>query len=139
MIAVGPVPKFLAVTPDDTTLVVSNWCGFDVSIIDLGGGVERARVPVGRHPRGVAVTDSTAYVAVMGSTSIAVIDLETLQVSYIEDVGRAPRHLVLSPDTRHLYVSLNGEGALVKLDLLTGAVVGRGTTGRAPRSMTNQR
>ena len=32
---VGPVPKHLAVTPDNRLLVVSNWCGFDVTVIDL--------------------------------------------------------------------------------------------------------
>ena len=30
---VGPVPKHLAVTPDDRLLLVSNWCGFDTTVI----------------------------------------------------------------------------------------------------------
>ena len=135
LIRVGPVPKFLAVTHDDTTLVVANWCGFDVSIVDLATGVERARIAVGRHPRGVATIGNTAYVAIMGSTQVAKIDLSSLEVSYLENVGRNPRHLVISPDGRHLYVTLNGEGRLVKLDLLTEKVVGSVATGRSPRSM----
>lgn len=137
LIRVGPVPKFLAVTPDDRLLVVSNWCGFDVSIVDLESGTELARVPVGRHPRGVAISpdSATAYVAVMGSTRIAVIDLFSLEVGYIEGVGRSPRHLVISPDGQTLYVSLNGDGRLAKLDLVTRDVTARVATGSAPRSV----
>lgn len=136
-IRVGPVPKFLAVTPDDRYVVVANWCGFDVSIVAVATGEEVARIPVGRHPRGVAVTpdSSTAYVAIMGSRNIAVIDLGTFEVSTIENVGRSPRHLVLSPDGSILYASLNGEGALAKIDIATGEVLQKVTTGAAPRSM----
>ena len=137
-IRVGPVPKFLAVSPDDRFVVVSNWCGFDVSIVDIAVGEEIARIPVGRHPRGVAITSdsSTAYIAVMGSRNIAVIDLNTFSVDMIENVGRSPRHVVLSPDDGCLYVSLNGEGRLAKLELSTREVVARVATGAAPRSMT---
>ena len=137
-IRVGPVPKFLAVSPDDRLLLVSNWCGFDVSVVDLSLGTEIARIEVGRHPRGLAITSdsSTAYVAVMGSRDIAVIDLEDHSVSMIENVGSSPRHLVLSPDDRFLYASLNGEGRVAKIDLGSGTVVGKVATGSAPRSLT---
>jgi YVTN family beta-propeller protein len=137
VIRVGPVPKFLAVTPNDRYVVVSNWCGFDVSIVDAGKGREIERIPVGRHPRGIAISpgSETAYVAVMGSADIAVIDLETFGVWYLEDVGRSPRHLVISPGGQYLYASLNGEGRLIKIDLTTGETVGSVATGNAPRSM----
>ena len=38
VIPVGAVPKFLAVTPDGRRLVVSNWCSYDMSIIELDTG-----------------------------------------------------------------------------------------------------
>jgi YVTN family beta-propeller protein len=137
LVRVGPVPKFLAVSPDDRYLVVANWCGFDVSIVEISTGTEVARIPVGRHPRGVAISpdSSTAYVAVMGSRDIATIDLRSHEVAHIEDVGANPRHLVISPDGHTLYVSLNGEGRLAKLDLATGDVLAKVATGAAPRSM----
>jgi len=138
IIRVGPVPKFLAVTPDDRYLLVSNWCGFDVSIVDIALGEEIARIPVGRHPRGIAIDPSsaTAYVAVMGSRDIAVIDLEDFSITTIENVGRAPRHLVLSPDGSTLYVSLNGEARLAKIDVESGEILASVATGAAPRTMT---
>ncbi|MDE0137287.1 MAG: beta-propeller fold lactonase family protein [bacterium] len=147
---VGPVPKHLAVTPDNRLLVVSNWCGFDVTVIDLVTHETLAEIDVGRHPRGVAVTGDgrTAYVAVMGSTGIAAIDLSAFSpeqgdtgtadqpaLTYIRDVGISPRHLVLSPDGKTLYATLNGEDAVVAVDLDSGQVVRRVRTGQAPRSM----
>lgn len=147
---VGPVPKHLAVTPDNRLLVVSNWCGFDVTVIDLVTHETLAEVDVGRHPRGVAITSDgkTAYVAVMGSTGIAAIDLSAFLAesdetpttgppapTYIRNVGISPRHLVLSPDGKTLYATLNGEDAVVAVDLDSGQVVRRVTTGQAPRSI----
>ena len=147
----GPVPKFMAVTPDDRLLLVSNWCGYDVSVIDLESHETLAEVEVGRYPRGIAVTGdgTTAYVAVMGSTEIAVIDLATVTagathpgsdgepagLSYFEAVGDQPRHLVLSPDGEVLYATLNGEDAVVALDADTGQELLRARTGTQPRSM----
>ena len=149
----GPTPKFMALTPDDGLLLVSNWCGYDVSVIDLEAGRTLAEIEVGRHPRGIAVTGdgATAYVAVKGATEIAVIDLSPYTarsdgrtaggsgnaagVGFLTDVGRAPRHLVLSGDDSVLYATLEGEGAVVALDAATGEELLRARTGEMPRSM----
>ncbi len=139
VIGVGPVPKFVAVTPDDTKVLVTNWCGFDLSVVDTVTAAEIARVPIGRYPRGVAVSSdsTTAYVAVMGGSEIAVVDLTNLTapITEIPRVGRAPRSLLLSPDSRYLYASLNHEAAVVKIDLETNAVVGTAYTGSGARSL----
>ena len=146
---VGSVPKHLAVTPDDRLLLVSNWCGFDTTVIDLATDERVASVDVGRYPRGIAVTSDsdTAYIALMGSTDIAVINLSALLSenipsaldasvrTYIRGVGVSPRHLVLSPDDETLYVTLSGEDAVVAVDLNSGQVIQRVHTGHAPRSM----
>jgi YVTN family beta-propeller protein len=136
VIRVGPVPKFLAVTPDGRRLVVSNWCGESVSIVDTGTGQEVQRIPVGHNPRGVAITaDSrTAYIALMGANRLAVIDLPTGTVRTIGGVGGEPRHLNLSPDGHWLYITLNADGAVAKMDTTTERVVARVATGNQPRS-----
>ncbi len=136
---VGAVPKFVAVTPDDRLVLVTNWCSFDLSVVDVAAGREVARIPLGRHPRGIAVhpNGSAAYVAVMGSRDIARVDLGSLQVGgWLRGVGASPRHLVLSPDGGTLYASLNGEGRLAKIDVASGRVLAKVATGSAPRSMT---
>ena len=137
VIPVGSVPKFVALTPDDGTLLVTNWCSYDLSVIDTASAREMDRIYLGRHPRGIAVTSdgATAYVAVMGSTSIAAIDLDSLDVSWMNGIGNNPRHLVLSPDDRYLYATLNGDDRVVRIDLDSRTVVNRISTGDAPRSM----
>lgn len=137
LLRVGSVPKFLAVTPDDRYVLVANWCGFDVSVLEVATGAEVTRVEVGRHPRGIAVApdSSVAYVGVMGSSDIAILNLTTFDVTYLRGVGRGPRHLVLSPDGDTLYVSLNTEDRLAKIDVSSGEILGKVATGDAPRSM----
>lgn len=136
VIAVGSVPKYVAVTPDGGTVLVTNWCSYDLSIIDVDEAVEVARVPLGRYPRGVAVTAdaATAYVAVMGTRDVAVVDLASRTVTTTIEVGRGPRHLVLDPDDRFLYATLNGDGVVARIDLASGDIA-RVATGEAPRSM----
>lgn len=137
VIPVGSVPKAVAVTPDGRFALTSNWCSYDVSVIDTRTDTETARVPVGAYPRGLAIDSQsrTAYVAVMGSYDIAKIDLATMGVSWIKGVGNAPRHIVIDPTDRFLYVSLNGAGQIAKVDLATDTVLARVTTGVEPRTI----
>ena len=136
VLPVGAVPKFLAVTPDGATLLVTNWCSYDLSVIDTATGTERARLDIGPYPRGIAVTSdaATAYVAVMGGSEIVAVDLADLTTRTLAGIGRGPRHLVLGPEDRYLYATLNHEGVVARMDLETGEVV-RVATGEAPRSM----
>jgi YVTN family beta-propeller protein len=145
-VLVGSVPKYVAVTRDGRYVLVTNWCDYDLSVVDTtadGGPREVARVPIGRYPRGIETSpDSrTAYVAVMGGSEVLAVDLaaaasgagEAAVVRRI-GVGRGPRHLNLFPDGSTLFVTLNQEGRVAKVDLPSGRVVGTVATGRAPRS-----
>lgn len=137
VIPVGSVPKYVATTPDGKYVLVTNWCSYDMSIIDVASGREVKRLPIGPHPRGIAVnsSSSTAYVAVMGGRDIVTVDLATFALGRIANVGGAPRHLVLSPDDQTLYATLNADGQVAKIDVASGRVIQRVTTGSAPRSM----
>ncbi len=44
-IKVGAVPKYVAVTPDDTKVLVTNWCTYDLSVIDVASAREIAPHP----------------------------------------------------------------------------------------------
>lgn len=138
VIAVGSVPKYVAVTSDNRLLLVSNWCSYDLSVIDIASAREIARLPLGAYPRGIAVTTDahTAFVAVMGSRDVAAVDLHTFDIGWIRGVGDSPRHLVLDPNGAFLYVTLNGAGEVAKVNLFLGKVVATAATGAAPRSMT---
>src|SRR4051794_16315956 len=143
-VLVGSVPKYVTASPDGKTVLVTNWCSYDLSVIDTATMKQVARIPIGRYPRGIAITpDSTrAYVAVMGGGAIKTVDLAAIArgergskvTSTLSEPGRAPRHLNLSPDAKTLYVTLNGEGTIAKINTRTGKVRDTVRTGQAPRS-----
>ena len=137
VVPVGATPKYVAVTPDDQRVLTANWCTYDLSVSSTKDGAELKRIPLGPYPRGIVVSPDgkVAYVAVMGSTRIAKVDLGTYAVSWINGVGLGPRHLVISPDGKYLYATLNKEGSVVKVDTATNQVVNRVRTGQQPRSM----
>ncbi|MDY6785842.1 MAG: YncE family protein [Cyanobacteriota bacterium] len=144
-IKVGSVPKYVAATPDNRFVLATNWCSWDLSVVDVEQNKEIRRIPLGAYPRGIAVdgNSSKAYVAVMGSSNIAIVNLRDFSVRWMKNVGAGPRNLNLSPDNRYLYASLNSEGTVAKIDLraidLTkdsnvSGNVAKVRTGSAPRS-----
>lgn len=133
----GSVPEFIAVTPDGKRLITSNWCGFDLSIVDIATGKELSRVPIGRHHHGLEITADfrTAYVAVMGAHQIAVVDLTTMKETDRFAGGVTPRHLALSGDGSILYVSNNRDYVVHAFNTSTRKEVGRVVTGKEPRTI----
>jgi len=121
-IKVGAVPKYLAISKDESLMIVSNWSSSDISIVDMTTEKEIKKVDVGAHPRGVAISSDAkkAYITVMGSTKIAIVDLTNYEVTYIVGIGSSPRHVVLSGNDKYLYISLNSSNALVKYELSSG-------------------
>ena len=139
VVPVGAVPKYVAITPDASKVLVSNWCSWSLSVIDAKTTTETARIDLGgKYPRGIVVSpDSrTAYVALMGSQRIVAVDLATKAVTTFAQPGNGPRHLVISPDGKFLYVTNNTSGTVAKIDRATGAVLATVKTASEPRSMT---
>ncbi len=137
VIKVGAVPKFLAVTPDQEYLLVSNWCSYTLSVVDVHTSKELRQVYIGPYPRGIAIDPASrnAYIAVMGTSDIARVDLQNWGVSWIRGVGAGPRHVIMSPNGKKLYATLNSEGAIARIDVAEQRVVGKVSTGSEPRSM----
>jgi len=137
VIKVGLVPKYVAVSPDGRFVLVSNWCSWDLNIIDASTGSVVATLPMPSTPRGIAISpDSrTAYVAIMGGDSVVKVDLTTRALSGSFIVGSNPRHIVMDPSGRYAYVSLNAPGEVVKVDLRGDSVVASTHTGDEARSL----
>ncbi|MDX2245455.1 MAG: cytochrome D1 domain-containing protein [Bacteroidia bacterium] len=138
VVEVGCVPKYVALTPDGTKVLVTNWCSGDLSIIDTGIEEEIKRIPLDAYPRGIAIDSKSryAYISIMGEDKIAVVKLADYSVSWISDVGRTPRHLCIEPTDRYLYATLSREGSVAKIDLVKNRQVSKIFTGNAARSMT---
>ncbi len=137
VIEVGSVPKFIAISPQENWLIVSNWVSSDVSIIDLHTEKEVKRVTVGTHPRGVAITadDQLAYITIMGGAKLVEINLATYATETIEEVGKSPRSVILADHDSTLYISLNSSHEILKYNRFTKSRV-YCSTPSGPRSMT---
>lgn len=137
VVRVGAAPKSLAVSPNNRLVLASNWCSWDVSVIDTQTNQEVRRIAVGPYPRGIAIdpNTNTAYVAVLGSNSLAAINLTNFAVTHIRDVGSAPHQLLLDPSGKFLYIALSQSGQIAKLDLTSRTIVQKVATGSAPRSL----
>jgi YVTN family beta-propeller protein len=138
VIPVGAVPKYVAVTPDDSTVLVTNWCSWTVSVVNVKTASLVATIPIGgAYPRGIAISpdSKTAFIAVMGAQRIVKVDLASERVSTFAHTGNGPRHILISPDGAYLYVTNNSSGTVSKVDAATGKVLKTVATGDEPRSM----
>lgn len=133
---VGSVPKVVKVTPDNKYVLVSNWCSYTLSVISVADQKVVQTIKIGRYPRGIVITkDSTfAYVAEMGGNRLHRINLANFEHTYIP-IGSNPRALVLSPDNKTLYATLNVSGQIAAWDLTTDTSLGKTKVGQAARSL----
>lgn len=143
----GAHPKILVLSRDDKTLFAANWSDNSVTMFDLGVDLEKGKVvrtlPVGLHPRGMALTSrGVLYVANFDGASIDVFD--RLGVgggplgsghTYRLAACKIPRHLVLSPDEKTLYISCYHDSEIDALDVETEVVTHRVPVGTNPKSI----
>lgn len=137
-IEVGAVPKFVDITPDQTKVLVSNWCDSTLSVVDIESAQEESVIPIAAAPRGIEVLpdNRTAYVAAMYADKLFKVDLETGESEVMMDTARKPRHLNLSEDGKYLYMAVSGADTIYKIDTETEEIVDEVVSGREPRSMT---
>lgn len=123
----GNFPIGLAITPDGTRAVVTNYNSDDVSIIDLSNMSIITTIPTGTNPIYVGITpDGTkAVVANNGSSDTTVIDLTTNTVLVPSiAIGVFPNDLAITPDGKFAYIVSQGTNSVDVVDLTTFTVVG---------------
>jgi YVTN family beta-propeller protein len=117
---VGHYPVDGVVTPDNSTLYVSNSKSKGVSVIDTATNTVTTTIAVADFPVSMAITPDGATLFVACSRAISVIDTGKNKVSArIDDLG--PRGLAVSPNGKFLYVP-NDEGIQI-IDVATKKVV----------------
>lgn len=134
---VGRVPKYLALSPDESRLLVTNWCDSNMTVIDTASGETEHTIPLDTMPRGIVVLpdNKTAYATAMWADKLYRVDLEKGTSEVVMHTGANPRHLTLSPDGKTLYMTLSGADEIVKMDAETGEVIASAPAGDEPRSM----
>lgn len=138
----GPLPKYMAVSPDSTVAVVTHWGDNTLGAIDIRGDdpakfrytahwTVEYRLPVegitgnrdsecGFCLRGTvfAPDGRTVLVARMGGGGLAGFEVATGRyLGTLLDFVPNPRHLSISPDGRMLYASGNRSGVVGRYDL----------------------
>lgn len=119
-------------------LWVVNGDNDSVTVFDGWTGQRLAEVPVGTAPRSIArAGDGRLWVSNLRSASLSVIDPASLAVVQTIDLPRAsqPHGLVISPGDGNAFVTLEARGELLKLNGVTGAVLGSVPLGEHPRHL----
>ncbi|RPJ24288.1 MAG: hypothetical protein EHM33_18345, partial [Chloroflexi bacterium] len=117
----------IAISDDDSLLVVANNLDDSVSVINVGGDANTkvAQIEVGDEPRTVAITPDKrlAYVTNQGSAIVSVIDLTTNQKTQDIPVGVEPYGIALTPDGARAYVANSASNTVSVIDTASNAVV----------------
>ncbi len=134
---VGAVPKYLALSPDQRTLLVSNWCDATLSVVDTEKGEETGTVELAAAPRGLAIMpdNRTVYAVAMYADELYKVDLAEGTAEVVMQTPPRPRHLNLADEGRTLYLTTSGGNAVLKMDTATDEVVDEATPGVEPRSV----
>jgi len=137
VVQVGLVPKYVAVSPDDKYVLITNWCSWTLSIISVATHRVVATLPMPGTPRGIAIDPNSrfAYVAIMGGDVLVRVSLATLREVGQIYVGSNPRTVVLSPNGQFAYLTLNIPGDVTKVNLATGHIVAVQHIGVLARSL----
>jgi YVTN family beta-propeller protein len=117
----------IAISEDDSLLVVANNLDDSVSVINVAGDANTkvAQVEVGDEPRTVAITPDKrlAYVTNQASATVSVIDLATNQKTQDIPVGAGPYGIALTPDGARAYVANSASNTVSVIDTAGNAVV----------------
>jgi len=130
------VPKYVAVTPNDKYVVVTNWCSWTVSIVNEATHHLVATIPVGAI-RAVSrfrptLTSPTSRSWFGRDRRHQPFDLQSRRTDRRRRQRAPRRHRSQNPD--FLYASLNIPGDVVKINRLTGRILAEVHTGSDCRS-----
>ncbi|AKB48667.1 hypothetical protein MSKOL_2890 [Methanosarcina sp. Kolksee] len=108
-----------------------------VSVIDTSTNAVTAKVPVGNHPSGVAVspTGTKVYVVNSDSGSVSVIDTTTNTVTATVSVERGPYGVAVSPNGKKAYVASMGLDTVYVIDTATNTVTATVNVGTYPNGV----
>ncbi|MBZ0289775.1 MAG: beta-propeller fold lactonase family protein, partial [Anaerolineae bacterium] len=117
----------LVVTGDGRQLVASNLLSNTLSVVLIVAPNQpetEAEIPVGKDPRGVAVTldGNFALAANHGDNTLSVVSLEDYTAVRTIDLGGSLPYGVVINDNQTAYVSLLGSSEVVAVDIINGVV-----------------
>jgi YVTN family beta-propeller protein len=130
-------PIGVAFSPDGGTAYETNLFGGTVGVIDVATSTVIGSIftPAGA-PLVVRVSlDGSQLFIATASTTVYIVDTQTLQITGSVDVGFLPNAFAVHPDGRIIYVSAAFGGTVHEIDRLTGIVLRTFTVGGIPQDM----
>ena len=128
VVPIGGVPYGIVTSRDGNDLFISDWSQPRLDVFTRQGpGVltPTTNIPVGRHPTAMTLAaDGALYVANGNDDTVSVVSTKTYEVLRtiaLTPYAGAPRSsmpsdVLLSPDSRTLYVTLGGNNAVAVID-----------------------
>lgn len=126
----------MALSPDESTLYVSNWSSNDVSEIDLATGEVRRLLPTVATPRGLypTVDGERLYVAGFENGDLERINLADGTSETLMTTGGALRHLVGDDEAGLLFANDMATNEVFVLDLNSEAIRKLADTNNKPNT-----
>jgi len=135
------VPAWPRVSPDGSTVVVSNRADNTVSIIDTARLAVRSAIAICIHPEDIAILpdSSKAFISCSGSGQVASIELKNElknvqndKLLALLDVGQSPVSLALKPDGGELAAFNFDAGSMSIIETTGNEVSGSYLVGAQP-------
>ena len=136
-IATGDLPTGVAFSPDGGTAYVANEGTQYVSVINVASASQVATIfTPAASPLVVRVTlDGSQLFIATASTTVYIVDTQSLQITGSVEVGFLPNAFAVHPDGRIIYVSSAFGGSASEIDRITGIVLRTFNVGGVPQDM----
>jgi YVTN family beta-propeller protein len=120
---IGRGPHHLIATPDGRTLIIAMSGSNELVLIDRATGVEKQRITAS-DPYQVGFSPNRKWfvAASIRLDHIDIYDADTYQLIYRLPAATMPSHIAFSRDSSTVFVTLQGTGSLIAIDLGSGKV-----------------
>jgi YVTN family beta-propeller protein len=120
---IGRGPHHLIETPDGRTLVVAMSGSNELVLIDRATGVEKQRVTAS-DPYQIGFSPNAKWfvAASLRLDRIDIYDAGTYELVHRLPAATMPSHIAFSPDSKTVFVTLQGTNGLISIDLASGKV-----------------
>jgi YVTN family beta-propeller protein len=120
---IGRGPHHLIQSPDGRTLIIAMSGSNELVLIDRATGVEKQRVTASDPYQIGFSPDAKWFVAAsLRLDHIDIYDGQTLQLVHRLPAATMPSHIAFSHDSGTVFVTLQGTGKLISIDLASGKV-----------------
>lgn len=130
---IGRGPHHLIATPDGRTLIIAMSGGNELVLIDRTTGTEKQRITASDPYQIGFSPDGKWFVAAsIRLDRIDIYDAQNFQLVHRLPAATMPSHIAFSHDGSRVFVTLQGTGSLVAIDLASGKVAWTVSVGPAP-------